>query len=137
MSKHYIIAEDIIRRTAKAILLKVRGEEVWMPKSQITLDEESMVVEVAAWLMADKGLADATALEIRAAKERGAFSIADDFGADEDADRADAVDHRAKIALAVEYTEKRFVYGETEKSHYTNDARADLEEACGIFDFVA
>lgn len=43
--------------TKKAILFKMNGEKVWIPKSQIVeVDETSKAVVVSAWIAGEKGL---------------------------------------------------------------------------------
>jgi len=54
-NERVIIEGTLERKTDKAILLMVRTEEVWLPKSQITYDDNSEVgqmieVDLPYWL---------------------------------------------------------------------------------------
>jgi hypothetical protein len=45
------------RSTAKALLVKVDGEEVWLPFSHIVAhDEDEKTLRITGWLAAQKGL---------------------------------------------------------------------------------
>lgn len=41
--------------TDNAWLMLIRGEEMWLPKSQCEFDPTAMAVEIPAWLAAKKG----------------------------------------------------------------------------------
>lgn len=41
--------------TPKAYLVQIGGEEVWLPKSQCELNEDSMLVEMPTWLAEKRG----------------------------------------------------------------------------------
>jgi len=71
MSKRFQIEEDyddydsidvegeIVVKTKKAVLLKVKEEEIWLPLSQIKITKKSkthMKLEMPAWLAEEKGL---------------------------------------------------------------------------------
>lgn len=45
----YIEHDGIARETDKATLYRIRGEEVWLPKSQIK-DSNEEIVAIPAWL---------------------------------------------------------------------------------------
>ena len=53
-----------VRQTEKGVLLNIEGEEVWLPKSQLTKispdgpckEGDTTEVEVPEWLAADKGI---------------------------------------------------------------------------------
>lgn len=55
--------ERVVRATAKALLVEVEGEEVWIPRSQIHDDSEVWdeghegTLVIPLWLAAEKGLA--------------------------------------------------------------------------------
>lgn len=42
--------------TPKAICVEIDGEEHWLPKSQVTLKEDTNEVNMPEWLAIDKGL---------------------------------------------------------------------------------
>jgi len=43
----------IQRSTEKAVLVEVSGKTCWLPKSQISLNEEDNMLSIAAWLLPD------------------------------------------------------------------------------------
>lgn len=48
---------DIKRETAKAILVEVNGEDVWIPLSQVTdRDDDAGTITMTAWIAKEKGL---------------------------------------------------------------------------------
>ena len=47
--------DGIVHETIKAILFDFDGKEVWLPKSEITT-HNGTIVEVPQWLAEDKGL---------------------------------------------------------------------------------
>ncbi len=50
---------EIIKETPMAILFEfAEDEEVWLPKSRITVIEEDYIVEVPEWLAMDKEIED-------------------------------------------------------------------------------
>jgi hypothetical protein len=53
------IVDEVLTETNKAVLVKIDEDELWLPKSQIELDENSngvSVVQLPEWLAIDKGL---------------------------------------------------------------------------------
>lgn len=48
--------DELKTETNKAWLLDIEGEEIWFPKSQCDLDEESSCIEIPKWLAKAKGL---------------------------------------------------------------------------------
>jgi hypothetical protein len=56
------ITEEVSRETDKAILVEIKGEEVWIPKSQIHDDSEVYAsghtgkLVITEWLAREKGL---------------------------------------------------------------------------------
>ena len=48
------IKAELVRETDKAFLLNCEGDEVWLPKSQVTFDKEAKTVTLPEWLFNDK-----------------------------------------------------------------------------------
>lgn len=54
-----ITIDKVLTETNKAVLVKIDEDELWLPKSQIELDENSNGVSIAQmpeWLAINKGL---------------------------------------------------------------------------------
>lgn len=52
-----VFVELLIRETPDAwLILTAYDEEVWLPKSQVELDDDESVVRVPEWLALEKGL---------------------------------------------------------------------------------
>lgn len=48
---------EVLVETAKAILIDVNGEEIWIPLSQVTnRDDEASELTMTAWIAKEKGL---------------------------------------------------------------------------------
>lgn len=66
MAKHNArteLAVEFVRETENAILVKDGNNEVWIPKSQVTYDEDlelkrglALEIELPEWLAEEKGL---------------------------------------------------------------------------------
>ena len=48
--------DTLKHRTPKATLLIIDKEEIWLPNSQITVNEDENTVTMPEWLATDKGL---------------------------------------------------------------------------------
>jgi len=48
--------DSILRETEKAYLLEIDGEEVWLPKSHVTLDKQNKEITIPDWLATEKGI---------------------------------------------------------------------------------
>ena len=53
MSEEY---NTIVKTTAKAWLLDIQDQQVWVPKSQCTIDSQSQIIKMPEWLAEDKNL---------------------------------------------------------------------------------
>lgn len=52
-----VFVERLVRETSAAWLVETAdGEEVWLPKSQVELDDGESVVRVPEWLAIEEGL---------------------------------------------------------------------------------
>lgn len=52
-----VFVERLIRDTPDSwLILTADDEEVWLPKSQVELDDDESVVMVPEWLAIDRGL---------------------------------------------------------------------------------
>jgi hypothetical protein len=47
--------EELVKETDKAWLVKIEGEEMWLPKSQVEIEDE--IVFIPEWLAKEKDLA--------------------------------------------------------------------------------
>lgn len=65
MAKHSSrieLAVEFVRQTDAAICVTDGGEEIWLPKSQVTYDEDKLAkskcfeIELPEWLAEEKGL---------------------------------------------------------------------------------
>jgi len=60
----YVIiqVEEVVKETDLAVLLRIDGEDHWIPKSQISPDSEyveaecDLEIEVTKWIASEKGL---------------------------------------------------------------------------------
>ena len=46
--------EEIIADTDLAWLVRIDGEDYWLPKSQVEIDEDHQEIEIPNWLAKDK-----------------------------------------------------------------------------------
>jgi len=59
----YVEVEDVIRSTDKALLVKIDGDEYWLPKSQVLNADEvdpgvfgTQELEISRWWLKEQGL---------------------------------------------------------------------------------
>lgn len=52
-----VVCSEIKRETAKALLVEICGEDIWLPLSQVTdINRQTGQVTMTAWIAKEKGL---------------------------------------------------------------------------------